>query len=229
MSSNASSISDVRQALEHNVQTADKALSKIETDFEFSMKTAEMNYKKDKKAWEAHVGKRWAKKAAKTVAGTVIDHFTVIGSIVLEGYAAYWTDKHIDNLRKVRDSYRCSCKADKDSKIDEKHCELVLMPYVLTQKGRKFNHAIVAAMPLAGTAQAVADKVHAAAKKDLHADREQRARELMKACKGGCLMANAIGAELLGSFSDIAAQTKLEAYKADSEGWRYLYEKLSPT
>jgi hypothetical protein len=51
----------------------------------------------------------------------------------------------------------------------------------------------------------------------------------MKACKGGCLMANAIGAELLGSFSDISAQTKLEAYKADSEGWRYLYEKMSPT
>jgi hypothetical protein len=148
MSSNASSIAAVGQALTHNLNAASKAGEDVERDLQISFNIAQLNYQKDKKTWQAHVAKKYAKKAAKSIAGTVIDHFTVIGSIVLEGYAAYSTDRHIDNLSKVRDLDRCSCTADASAQIEAQHCERVLMPYAPTQKGRKLTHAIIAAFRL---------------------------------------------------------------------------------
>ena len=220
----------IRQQMETAANQASAAASAIERDLEYSLAMAQHKYQQDRKAWKAYLLLQKVKGGSMKVAKTAVDHFTVIGSVILEIPGLRSTMNHIDRLRKIENMVGCHC-GEKESKLPKQHCKDVLLPYVLEQKMRKFDHKTIGVLPVIGTIQTVTDTAHAVEKEvdgTLHQIREQRAKELMRACKEGCLMANAIGAELLGWFSDIASQTKLQAYKEDSEGWRYLYRKMGP-
>lgn len=245
MSSSGPNIADIRAQLEKNIESAQSAQIEIEreTQLTASLEKAQKKYQKDKKAWQAHVRFRRAVKVSKLVTSKVIDHLTVVGSVVIEAPGLYSTGQHIENLQKLDGWYRCSCgekssgsssssSTTSDSSAPKEHCKSAILPYVLLQKKRKLDHKTIALVPGAGAAQSIGDAVHATKKAvdgDLHTIRDQMAKELMAACKGKCLLGNAIAAELLGSHSSIDAQTKLEAYKSDGEGWRYLAEKMLPT
>jgi hypothetical protein len=231
----------IREALEHNLHESEGARNEIEEDLEQNLANAERKYKKDRLRWGAHVRLRRAKKLAKAAASKAIDHVTVVGSTVLAAPALYSTDQHIKNLQKISTMVSCKCgrsgsspsssSSDFSTDVGQEHCKRVLLPYIQEQKARKFDRLANGLIPGVGVLQTVSDAAHAAEKASsgtLHAVRGQRARELMAACKSGCLMANAIAAELLGSFSDISAQTELEAHKKDSQGWSYLAEKMLP-
>jgi hypothetical protein len=247
MSSSGPNIADIRAQLEKNIESAQSAQIEIERETELtaSLEAAQKKYQKNKKAWQAHVRFKRAVKVSKFVASKVIDHLTVIGSVVIEAPGLYSTGQHIENLQTLDGWYRCSCGEKSsgssssssitslsDSSTPKEHCKSAILPYVLLQKKRKLDHKTIALVPGAGAAQSIGDAVHATKKAvdgDLHTIRDQMAKELMAACKGKCLLGNAIAAELLGSYSSVDAQTKLEAYKSDGEGWRYLAEKMLPT
>ncbi len=226
MSSSSPNIEELRQRMDKIASQTEA----IEQELEVSLEAAQEKYKKDRKAWKAYLLLQRVKGGTKFVAGAAVDHLTVIGSVVLEIPGLYSTMQHIERLGKIENMVGCHC-GEKESRLPKQHCKEVLLPYIRGQKKRKLDHKTIGVLPIAGSLQTVADAVHAVEKEvdgSLHTVREQRAKELMTACKEGCLMANAIGAELLGWFSDISSQTKLQAYKEDSEGWRYLYRKMAP-
>ena len=226
-------IAEIRRILEQNYEAAE--------DFEDFTTDAEKKYKQDIKNWKAYVALKRAKKGVKLVAAKAIDHVTVVGSTILEAPGLYSTNRHIENLQKIPALASCKCGpsgsssssslSDFGDDVSEEHCKLVLLPYIQDQKLRKFDHKVNGLLPGVGALQTVADALHAAEKStddSLHAIRYQRGKELMAACKRGCPMAKNIGAELLGSLNDISAQTALEAYMKDTQGWRYLADKMQP-
>jgi hypothetical protein len=230
-------IAEIRRVLEQNIKKSENA----EKDLDASLTAAQKEYQENSQKWKAHVRLKTVKKGLKIAAGKAIDHLTVVGSAILEAPGLYSTDCHIENLQKIPAMTSCQCRpsgssssssvSDFGNDVTAEHCKLVLLPYIQTQKLRKFDHNVNGLIPGVGTLQTVSDALHAAEKTtddSLHAIRHQRARELMAACKRGCPMAKNIGAELLGSLSSISAQTELEAHMNDSQGWRYLADKMLP-
>lgn len=230
-------IAEIRRILEQNLKESEN----IEKDLDVTLTEAQKEYQENLAKWKAHVLLKRAKKGVKIAAGKAIDHVSVVGSAILEAPGLYSTDRHIENLQKIPAMSSCLCGpsgsssssslSDFGDDVTAEHCKLVLLPYIQTQKLRKFDHKVNALIPGVGALQTVSDALHAAEKStddSLHAIRHQRARELMAACKRGCPMAKNIGAELLGSFSSISAQTELEAHMKDTQGWRYLAEKMLP-
>jgi hypothetical protein len=247
MSSSSPLYDKLHAQLENMVENAQSAQIEMEREMELtaSLAAAQKKFQKSKKAWQAHVRLRRAAKLTKFVGAKAVDHLTVIGSVILEAPGLYSTYQHIENFQKLSGWYRCSCgekssgssssssiTSVSDSSTPKEHCKSTILPYVQLQKKRKLDHKTIGLIPGAGAVQSMGDALHVSKKAvdgDLHTIRDQMAKELMAACKGKCLLGNAIAAELLGDHSSIDAQTKLEACKSDPEGWRYLAEKMLPT
>jgi hypothetical protein len=100
--------------------------------------------------------------------------------------------------------------------------------YTIEQKLAKYGRRIVAATPVVGTGEVLRAKIHAVTKTGKGVKREQYAR-LLHGRAEECLMAQAIVAELLGSYRSQDSWKETFSLAEWNDGWKVLKEKMAST
>jgi hypothetical protein len=186
-------------------------------------------WKKDQTRWKKYVAAHYTKMLVKGGLAYAVNHFTFsIGGVIFEGPGIVKTDLHIKRLLEIRDSpevekqYACGCDPD-----ESPTCRQILN-YTIEQKLAKYGRRIVAATPVVGTGEVLRAKIHAVTKTGKGVKREQYAR-LLHGRAEECLMAQAIVAELLGSYRSQDSWKETFSLAEWNDGWKVLKEKMAST
>jgi hypothetical protein len=187
-------------------------------------------WKQKKREWDKYVAAQYTKMIVKGGLAYAVNHFTLsIGGVIFEGPGIYKTDQHLQRLFEIRSGkaseiYACEC-----IEVDKKEitCDEILL-YTIEQKIKKYGRRIVAAVPGVGTAETVRAKIHGVTKTDRGAKRELYARTLHLKTRR-CPRAQAIVAELLGSYRSQDSWKEMFSVCEWDVGWKVLKEKMAST
>lgn len=188
-------------------------------------------WEENKDRWKKHLAAKFAKTGAKMAVKSVVNHFTFSAAgAIFEAPALYSTHQHIQNLERLRlePQYPCGCEH-----IDMTISCLSILDYCISQKSKKQTTTAIGTVPVVGTVNAVKHKVHALLKKDRGGTRERNARILISKARGGreggCLLAQAMIAELCGSYTRHECWSEMFTIIDWDEGWKYVKEKMAST
>ena len=104
-----------------------------------------------------------------------------------------------------------------------------ILKYTIEQKTKKASRRAVGTIPVVGTVAALKSKIHALAKTDRGGKREQYAKILRGKAHSGCPKAQAIVAELLGSYRRQDSWKEMFSVVGWDEGWKVLKDKMGST
>jgi hypothetical protein len=189
---------------------------------------ARKEWSKDKDKWKAYVAKHLAKTAVKSGVASVVNHFTMsVGGAIFEAPALYNTGLHIKHLSEIQTNgttYPCQCEEVEHTLT----CDDILK-YTIEQKKKKASRRAVGTIPVLGTAAALKAKIHAVTKTDRGGKREQYAKILREKAHNDCPKAQAIVAELLGSYRSQDSWKEMFSVVGWDEGWKVLKDKMAST
>jgi hypothetical protein len=184
----------------------------------------------DRERWKKYVVAHYTKMLVKGGLAYAVNHFTFsIGGVIFEGPGMYKTDLHIKRLLEIRDrkdvqkQYACGCDRDESPTCGQ------ILGYTIEQKLKKYGRRIVGSIPVVGSGETLRAKIHAVAKGERGVKREQNAKLLHGRANEGCLMAQAIGAELLGSYRSQDSWKEMFSLAEWGDGWKVLKEKMAST
>jgi hypothetical protein len=180
----------------------------------------------DKNRWNKYVAAQYTKMLVKGGLAYAVNHFTLsIGGVIFEGPGMYKTDLHIKRLLEIRaceKNYPCECNKD------DIPCREVL-DYTIEQKLKKYGRRIAGAIPVVGTAETLRAKIGGAIKTERGVKRERYARLLHHKAHDSCPMAQAIVAELLGSYRSQDSWKEMFSVVEWGDGWKVLKHKMAST
>jgi hypothetical protein len=180
----------------------------------------------DRDRWKKYVIAHYTKMLVKGGLAYAVNHFTLsIGGVIFEGPGLYKTDQHIKRLleiqsrQDVQKQYPCTCK--------DAPCSDILL-YTIGQKLKKYERRIVGSLPVVGTAETVRAKIGGAIKSERGVKRTEYAK-LLHSRADKCLRAQAIVAELLGSYKSQESWKETFSLAEWADGWKVLKEKMAST
>jgi hypothetical protein len=101
--------------------------------------------------------------------------------------------------------------------------------YRQDDRGKKYGRRIAKSVPVVGTVAALGTKIGGVTKTDRGAKREQYAKILRERAHSGCTRAQAIAAELLGSYRSQDSWKEMFSVCLWAEGWGVLKHKMAST
>jgi len=183
-------------------------------------------WEKDKLRWKKNLAAKYTKTGVKMAAKAVINHLTFSAAgVIFDAPAIYSTHQHIQHLERLRNDhpqFKCECQH-----LDGTISCLAIVDYCIAQKSKKRTTAAIGAVPVVGTVNAVKRKVHALMKKDRGATRERNAKIIVGKARNECLLAQALIAELCGSYERHECWSEMFTIIDWDEGWKYVMEKMA--
>jgi hypothetical protein len=185
-------------------------------------------WKEHKDRWMKYVAAHYTKTAVKGGLAAVVNHFTFsIGGVIFEGPGIVKTDLHLKRLFEIQTNnkhYPCYCK-----KVEGGLTCGQILDYTIEQKLKKYGRRIVRSIPVVGSAAALGAKIEGVTKTDRGGKREQYAKILREKAQSDCPKAQAIVAELLGSYRSQDSWKEMFSVCEWTEGWKVLKHKLAST
>jgi hypothetical protein len=185
-------------------------------------------WKKDQTRWKKYVAAHYTKMLVKGGLAYAVNHFTFsIGGVIFEGPGIVKTDLHLKRLFEIQTNnkhYPCYCK-----KVEGGLTCGQILDYTIEQKLKKYGRRIVRSIPVVGSAAALGAKIEGVTKTDRGGKREQYAKILREKAQSDCPKAQAIVAELLGSYRSQDSWKETFSLAAWGDGWKVLKEKMAST
>ena len=181
---------------------------------------------KDHDKWTKHVVQRYGKQALKHGAKKAAAHFTFgVGGAIFDAPAIYFTRGHIQRLEQLLNEpkpYACECK-DTEETIT---C-VGSLQYAINQKRAKKSNKWIGVAPVVNEVVSAARWIKDAVSDPPVDNSELHASTMFNRARGGCPMARATIAELVGNYRKQDAWLKMLALLEWDKGTQIIKEKLA--